>query len=157
MDTDSLKYLKLAVKIADKGIENGFGPFGAIIVCDGKIVSRAGNSVTKSNDSTAHAEINAIRKACKKLKSFNLSDCVLYSSCEPCPMCLSAIYWSGIKTVYFASTREDADKAGFSDKIIYAEFNKRNSEKSIHLKRLRVEDSKSVFEKWNNKIDKIKY
>ena len=118
------QFMKRAIEISLLSVEKGTGPFGAVIVKDGKIIAEGSNKVTLTNDPTAHGEIVAIREACKKLNNFNLSGCELYSSCEPCPMCLSACYWSRIDKIYYANTREDAKKIDFDDSLIYSEFQK---------------------------------
>ena len=126
----NINYMKKAIR--NSNISKG-GPFGCIIVKNNEVISEAFNTVTVDNDPTAHAEVNAIRKACKKINNFDLSDCILYTSCEPCPMCLSAIYWSRINKVYYANTRHDAANIGFSDNFIYEELSKNNNEKEIEL------------------------
>jgi len=142
--------LNIAVEESNISVELGSSPFGAIIVKDGVIISRAHNTVVKDSDPTAHAEINAIRLACKKLKTFDLSDCILYTSCEPCPMCLSAIKWSNIKTVYYAATQLDADKIGFRDKKMYDDV------LPIELHHIDIVAAKSVMKKWfNTKAKKL--
>ena len=126
-----LQFLKTASDIALRSVGEGGGPFGAVIVKDGKIVAEASNSVTIDNDPTAHAEVNAIRKACSSLGTFKLDGCYIYSSCEPCPMCLSALYWAGVARIYYGNTKEDADAIDFSDKFIYDELDKPQSERTI--------------------------
>jgi tRNA(Arg) A34 adenosine deaminase TadA len=133
------------------------GPFGAVVVRRGQIVGRGWNRVTSANDPTAHAEVTAIRAACKKLKTFQLDDCELYTSCEPCPMCLAAIYWARFKKVYFANTRADAAKIDFDDDLIYREVAKPISQRKIPMKQLLRADALKVFEEWQNKADKIRY
>jgi tRNA(Arg) A34 adenosine deaminase TadA len=133
------------------------GPFGAVVVRRGKIVGRGWNQVTSTNDPTAHAEVTAIRAACKKLKKFQLEDCELYTSCEPCPMCLAAIYWARFKKVYFANTRADAAKIDFDDDLIYREVAKPISQRKIPMKQLLRADALKVFKEWQNKPDKIRY
>ena len=118
-------FMKLAIDLSIENIDKGGGPFGAVIVKDNKVIAASGNSVTNDLDPTAHAEVNAIRKAAKVLGNFDLSGCEIYASCEPCPMCLGAIYWARINKLYFANTKVDADKIGFSDKFIYDEFEKK--------------------------------
>ena len=142
---------------ADNMRANRGGPFGAIIVKDGKIVSTGGNEVTSANDPTAHAEIVAIRRACQKLNTFNLEGCTIYSSCEPCPMCLGAIYWARLDRLCFGGTREDATKAGFDDSPIYDEVSKdwdKRSKKTCNCCR---KAAQKVFEEWIAKPDKISY
>ena len=115
--------MQRAIDLASESVKKGGGPFGAVVVKDGKVIAESANSVTPDNDPTAHAEVNAIRLACKKLGTFMLDGCEIYASCEPCPMCLGAIYWAHIKTIYYAGTRSDAAKAGFDDDFIYREIN----------------------------------
>lgn len=150
------EYMQLADKQARINLKNHFqdgGPFGAVIVKDGKIIAKAHNQVLKKNDPTAHAEILAIRKACKKLKMHDLSDCILYTSCEPCPMCLSASIWANIKEIYYGNTKEDADKIGFRDNFIYRVFkNKQETDfKKIPLGREITIDTFHEFQKKQNK------
>ena len=126
--------MKLAKKQADLGSKKqDGGPFGAVIVQNNKIIAQAHNSVLKTNDPTAHAEINAIRMACKKLKRFDLSDCEIYSSCEPCPMCFSAIHWAKMKKLYFGCTRKDAEKIGFDDKFIWDILQGKSKQKQVNI------------------------
>jgi guanine deaminase len=150
-------YLSRAIEIASRGISEGGGPFGAVIVKDDKIIAEAYNRVVLSNDPTAHAEILAIRQASLVLKSHELNDCTLYSSCEPCPMCLGAIYWSGISKVIYSCDRTDAERAGFSDKLIYNEIMLDPSERKISFLRLTDSGGKEVFRKWDELDDKIRY
>jgi tRNA(Arg) A34 adenosine deaminase TadA len=147
-----------AIELASKGVNsNAGGPFGAVIVKNGKIIAEGFNSVTSKNDPTAHAEIVAIRKACEKLNSFQLEDCVIYTSCEPCPMCLGAIYWARPKKVYFAATREDAAKIDFDDKLIYNEISKKVGDRQISFINYMRKEASEVFKTWATKLDKIKY
>jgi len=150
-------YISEAIEIAQNNQEKGGGPFGAIIVKNGEIIATSGNSVTIDNDPTAHAEINVIRKACKVLNNFELKHCVLYSSCEPCPMCLGAIYWARLGAVYFAASQEDAEDAGFDDSFIYKELNAPLENRSIPTQQLLRENAQVPFEEWKAKEDKIKY
>jgi tRNA(Arg) A34 adenosine deaminase TadA len=150
-------FLVKAVSLAGEGIEKGSGPFGAVIVRNGKIISQAVNNVVSSKDPTAHAEIEAIRKASKVLNTHDLGDCILYSSCEPCPMCLGAIYWSGIKKVFFAADRMDAASAGFSDKYIYDELKLSAEKRNVKFYRLTEVDGTAVFRIWNQFENKIPY
>jgi guanine deaminase len=152
-----IEFLKRAVRLAEEGIEKGYGPFGAVIVRNGVIISEAVNSVTASKDPTAHAEISAIRKASEVLDTHNLEDCILYTSCEPCPMCLGAIYWSGLKKVFFAADRRDAAKAGFSDEYIYEEINLPVEKRHTGFHRLTSVDGTNVFTIWNQSENKIPY
>ena len=132
-------------------------PFGAVVVKDGKIVGRGSNSVTSTNDPTAHAEVNAIRDACKNLNTFQLDDCEIYTSCEPCPMCLGAIYWARPKKIYYACTKIDAANAGFDDSFIYEEINIPLSERSIPANQIMQEDALNVFKNWIEMENKIEY
>ena len=136
---------------------NQGGPFGAVIVRKGKIVGRGWNRVTSTNDPTAHAEISAIRDACSRLKTFQLVDCELYTSCEPCPMCLAAIYWARLKNVYYANTRKDAAKIAFDDDLIYQEVAAPISRRKIPMKQLLRSEALKVFSEWKTKSDKIAY
>lgn len=152
------KFMRAAIKLAEKGVDsNSGGPFGAVIVKDNKIIAEGFNSVTLLNDPTAHAEIIAIRSACKKLKSFQLDDCIIYTSCEPCPMCLGAIYWARPKKVFFAGNREDAAEFNFDDQFIYDEIGKDIADRKIEFENMSREDALTVFEKWEAKIDKTEY
>jgi len=136
---------------------NHGGPFGAVVVRKGKIVGRGWNQVTSTNDPTAHAEMVAIRDACRRLKTFILEGCDLYTSCEPCPMCLSAIYWARLKHVYYANTREDAQKIEFDDHLIYEEVATPISQRKIPMKQLLRSEALAAFKEWGGKSDKIRY
>ncbi|MDP2906887.1 MAG: nucleoside deaminase [Nanoarchaeota archaeon] len=152
------KFMKKAVKEALKGVNsNEGGPFGAVIVKDGKVIAKGHNMVLKTNDPTAHAEIIAIRKASKKLKRFDLSDCEIYSSCEPCPMCLSAIYWAKIKKVYYGCTKEDAASIGFDDKILYDILKGVCKDTLTEEVQVDREDCLKIFKEWASKADKVNY
>jgi guanine deaminase len=150
-------FLHRAIEIAEKGIDNGSGPFGSVITINGRIVAEANNSVTLNNDPTAHAEILAIRKASEILGTFNLGECTLYTSCEPCPMCLGAIYWAGIKKVVYSSGRDEAALAGFNDRFIYDEISLNPSERKVAFINLTDDGSKEVFRKWIQFENKIPY
>ncbi|MEZ4790130.1 MAG: nucleoside deaminase [Flavobacteriales bacterium] len=153
-----LDYIRAAIALAREGMERGDGgPFGCVIVKNGVIVGRGNNRVTSSNDPTAHAEVVAIREACKQLGSFQLEGCVLYTSCEPCPMCLGAIYWARPDRIVFAGTRVDAADAGFDDQLIYDELPLPYSERRIRTEHLLREDAQAVFEAWKAKEDKVRY
>ena len=156
MENDNL-FLRRAVEIAGKEILNGGGPFGAVIVKDDKIIAEASNRVVLNSDPTAHAEILAIRQAASVLQSHELNGCTLYSSCEPCPMCLGAIYWSGIKKVVYGCNRADAESAGFSDKMIYDEIMLDPSKRKILFVRITDTGGEEVFRKWDEFEDKISY
>jgi tRNA(Arg) A34 adenosine deaminase TadA len=146
-----------AITLSIESINTGGGPFGCVIVKDNKIVSEGYNRVTSSLDPTAHGEIVAIREACKKLNNFNLNGSELYSSCEPCPMCLSAIYWARIDKIYYANTREDARKIDFDDSIIYSELKKNINERKIPMIQMMKDEALKAFDLWDEKIDKVKY
>jgi len=151
-------FVKRAGVIARENVAAGLGgPFGAVIVKDGKIIAEGANHVTTSNDPTAHAEIVVIRKACEELRTFQLDDCEIYTSCEPCPMCLGAIYWARLKKVYYSSTKEDAKNIGFDDNFIYEEINKSHENRSIPFERIPEDEATNAFNDWNEKQDKIKY
>ena len=146
------RYLRMAFNEAKKNIDlQEGGPFGAVIVRDGKVIARAHNQVLAKNDPTLHAEVNAIRKACKKLNTYDLSDCVLYTSCEPCPMCLSAIMWAKIKTVYYASTQEVASSIGFDDKPMYDYIKGDKEAMNIELKHIESKECDELFEEYHHK------
>ena len=156
MENDKL-FLRRAIEIAVNGIQNGGGPFGAVMVLDNKIISEASNRVVLNYDPTAHAEILAIRQASSVLKSHELNECTLYTSCEPCPMCLGAIYWSGIKKVVYSCDRTDAERSGFSDKLIYDEIVLEPSKRKVSFIRLTDLDGKEVFRKWDELENKATY
>ncbi len=146
-----------AITLSIESIKTGGGPFGSVIVKNGKIISEGFNKVTSTNDPTAHGEIVAIREACKKLNNFSLSGSELYSTCEPCPMCLSAIYWARIDKIYYANTREDARKIDFDDSLIYSEFKKNINERKIPMVQIMRNEALKAFELWDKKTDKVKY
>ncbi|CAN5505341.1 guanine deaminase [soil metagenome] len=157
--TEEDEYFMLkAICLAQNGIDsNAGGPFGAIIVKDGEIIGEGCNQVTSTNDPTAHAEIIAIRKACQKLGSFQLDGCILYTSCEPCPMCLGAIYWARPEKVFFACTRKDAANIGFDDHFIYDEIERPIEERHIKNVNFMREEGLKVFGNWEIKTDKTEY
>ena len=151
------KFMLKAIELSIKSAETTGGPFGCIIVKDNKIVSEGFNKVTLTNDPTAHGEIVAIREACNKLNTFNLSGCELYSNCEPCPMCLSAIYWSHIDKIYYANTRDDAKNIDFDDSFIYSEINKKIEDRKIQMIQMNRDEALKAFKIWDEKTNKIKY
>ena len=153
------EFMKRAIQISIESVKNGTGPFGAVVVKDGKIIAEGSNKVTSLNnpDATAHGEMFVIREACKKLNNFNLTGCELYSSCEPCPMCLSACYWSRIDKIYYANTREDAQKIDFDDSLIYSEIQKNINERKISMIQMMRDEALKAFELWEKKSDKVKY
>ncbi len=151
------QYLERAIRLALQNVEAGGGPFGALVVKEGVVIAEGVNDVTRQNDPTAHAEVQAIRNACQKLGTFDLSDCELYSSCEPCPMCFSALYWARISRVYFSATHQDAAQAGFNDSFIYSEIRKKMEQRSIPFIRLSIPESEAPFRQWIEKNDKTPY
>ncbi len=150
-------FMMRAIKLSIESAKLHGGPFGSVIVINNKIIAEGSNKVTMNNDPTAHGEIVAIRAACQKLNTFNLSECDLYSSCEPCPMCLSAIYWSRIKNVFYANTRIDAKAIDFDDSFIYSEINKNLENRKIKMYQMHRDEALEAFKIWENKEDKIKY
>ena len=152
------QWMNEAIALARSGMrEHGGGPFGAVVVADNKIVGRGWNQVTSLLDPTAHAEVTAIRDACRNLKRFELRGCELYTSCEPCPMCLSAIYWSRLDRVYFASTRKDAAGIGFDDDFIYQQIPLELSARSLPMIQLPTAAAADLFSAWSSNPDKIPY
>ena len=151
------EFMKKAIELSIESVNSGGGPFGCVIVKNEKIISEGSNKVTSSNDPTAHGEIVAIREACKKINNFSLSGCELYSTCEPCPMCLSAIYWARIDKIYYANTRKDAQKIDFDDSLIYSEFQKNIDQRKIPMIQMMRNEALKAFELWDKKKDKIKY
>ena len=156
---DHENFMKKACKKAEISVERGAGPFGCVIVekSSGEVVGDAHNMVTIRGDPSLHAEIMAISHACHYLGKIDLSDCVLYSSCEPCPMCLAAIYWAHIDTVYYGNSAEDAAQIGFDDKFIYDEFAKPKEERKIKMTQIGAEDAAIAFQQWEQKEDKVPY
>lgn len=158
MNDSQKAYMRLAIELAKKGMEAGNGgPFGCVIVKDGKIIGQGSNMVLKTNDPTAHAEVVAIRDACRQLGDFQLEGCEVYTSCEPCPMCLGAIFWARPSKVYYACTKEDAAEAGFDDDFIYQEIKVNPAERKIPMYSLLREESIKAFEIWKEKGDKTLY
>ena len=151
------QFMKRAIELSVESINKGGGPFGCIIVKDDKIIAEGSNKVTLNNDPTAHGEIVAIREACKKINNFSLKGCELYSNCEPCPMCLSAIYWAHIDKVYYANVRDDAQKINFDDSFIYSELQKNIKERKIPMIQMMRDEALKAFELWDKKTDKVKY
>ncbi|CAN5434990.1 guanine deaminase [soil metagenome] len=152
------KFMTRAVELARLGMEsNNGGPFGCVVVKNGEIVGEGSNSVTSTNDPTAHAEVVAIRNACSNLGTFQLDGCTIYTSCEPCPMCLGAIYWARPAAIFYAGTQEDAAAAGFDDEHFYSELDKPNEERELRMENLLREAAQAVFRDWNAKLDKTEY
>ncbi len=158
MQNERKIFLRKAIQLAIAKMEAGYGgPFGAVVVKDGKIVAEGYNQVTSANDPTAHAEVVAIRNACKALGSYQLVGCELYTSCEPCPMCLGAIYWARPDAVYFAATKTDAQGAGFDDQFIYDEMNSPPASRKIPMIRIALPDATLPFERWISKEGRLDY
>jgi tRNA(Arg) A34 adenosine deaminase TadA len=152
------EFMREAIRLSREKMQRGAGgPFGAVIVRQGKIIARGWNRVTSINDPTAHAEVTAIRAACRRLKTFRLDDCELYASCEPCPMCLAAIYWARLKKIYFAGTRLDAARIGFDDALIYREISRPLARRRIPMRQLLRPETLAVFAEWEKKADKVGY
>ena len=157
LDEDQ-KYLRQAIAIAREGVQRDRGgPFGAVIVKDGKILGQGNNGVTSTNDPTAHAEVTAIRHACQQIEDFQLPGATIYSSCEPCPMCLAAIYWARLDRVVYACTRTDAADIGFDDAHIYKEIPLQNEERSIQIDTMLRNEGLEAFDDWKTKEDKVRY
>jgi tRNA(Arg) A34 adenosine deaminase TadA len=152
-----IHFMREAIRLADESVASGGGPFGAVIVKDGELIAGASNRVTLDNDPTAHAEVNAIRQACRQLGTFDLKGSVIYTSCEPCPMCLGAIYWAGIDRIYYANTREDAAAADFADGFIYDELGKPLEERTLPIIPLLRDEALHTFRQWQEKTDKTVY
>ena len=155
--TQEEMFMKEAIRMSQESIENGGGPFGAVIVKNGEIIAKTSNKVTQENDPTAHAEVTAIRSAAKKLNTFNLSGCEIYTSCEPCPMCFGAIYWARLDKLYFANTKADAKDIGFDDSFIYKEIELPIDKRSIPNIQIMRHEALMVFKEWEEKEDKIEY
>ena len=149
--------MREAIRLSVENVENGGGPFGAVITRDGEIIATGANRVTPDNDPTAHAEVTAIRNAAKALGTFDLSGCEIYTSCEPCPMCLGAIYWARLKKIHYACTKTDAKEAGFDDSFIYDELALPQSERHLPSDTLLREEALEAFRTWREKDDKIRY
>jgi guanine deaminase len=151
-------FMREAIHLAEEGLRAKHGgPFGCVIVRKGEIVARGNNRVTSTNDPTAHAEVTAIREACRTLHTFQLSDCELYTSCEPCPMCLAAIYWARIPEVYYANTRADAAAIGFDDDFIYQQIPLSPEKRTIKMQSLLREPALATFRAWTAMTDKVRY
>lgn len=149
--------MQKAIDLSIESVKNGGGPFGAVIVKDGSIIAACSNSVTLSNDPTAHAEVNAIRQACKTINNFDLKGSTVYTSCEPCPMCLGALYWARVDKIYFANTKEDAKSIGFDDSFIYEEIDLPIEKRSILTKQFMREEALKAFKAWDENENKIEY
>lgn len=157
MPNDLNHYMRETIKLSRESVDQGGGPFAAIIVKDGQIVARAANSVTQDNDPTAHAEINAIRQACRVLNTFDLSGCVIFTSCEPCPMCFGAIYWARLDRAYYGNTKADAAAIGFDDAFIYQELALPPHNRALPMINLMPDEAREAFTDWERKEDKVPY
>ena len=157
MNNNINNFMSRAIELSIDSVRSNGGPFGCVIVKNNKIIAEGYNKVTKLNDPTAHGEIVAIRNACKSLKTFNLEGTQLYTSCEPCPMCLSAIYWAHIEKIYFGNTRSDAAEIGFDDEFIYKEFTKNQKLRKIQMNQILKKEAKIAFNLWKENPDKIEY
>ena len=152
------EFMREAIRLSLENVKNGNGgPFGAMIVMNGKIIAEGYNQVTSQNDPTAHAEIVAIRRACDTLDTFHLTGAEIYCSCEPCPMCLAAIHWARIEKIYYANTQEDARHIGFDDYAIYEELTKNSRERKIPISQILPKEGKAAFRAWEEKVDKTPY
>lgn len=158
LQKENEKFMKMAIALSEQNVTQSLGgPFGAVIVKDGKLIAKSANKVTTSNDPTAHAEVSAIRKACKKLRTFDLSGCVIYTSCEPCPMCLGAIYWSRIELIYYANTKKDAADIGFDDQFIYDEIDLDMGKRKLPVVQLLRDEAQQAFKQWTASVIKTDY
>lgn len=149
--------MRRACRLSEESVRNGGGPFGAVIAKDGVVIAEASNSVTIDSDPTAHAEVNAIRKACQRLATFSLEGCEIFCSCEPCPMCFGAIYWARIDKIYYSNNRKDAAGIGFSDDFIYQEISESPAQREKPMVELLPEEGKRAFEMWRNSTAKQEY
>ncbi len=154
---DDRRFMNMAIELSERNIAEGGGPFGAVIVKDGEVLASAANRVVPNNDPTAHAEVNAIREACAKLQTFSLKGSTIYASCEPCPMCLSAIYWAGIDRICYANTKADAAAIDFDDSFIYDQFALPMNRRSIVCKQFMRDEAQNAFRMWRDNPDKVEY
>ena len=154
---EDARFMKMAIDLSVENVEQGGGPFGAVIVRDGEVISTGCNRVVPNNDPTAHAEVTAIRAACEKLGNFKLDGCTIYTSCEPCPMCLSALYWAGIERICYANTKRDAAAIDFDDSFIYDQLRLDYDRRSIHCEHFMRDEAMKAFRKWEDKLDKVEY
>ncbi|HEY9744524.1 MAG TPA: nucleoside deaminase [Coleofasciculaceae cyanobacterium] len=158
MASSTNRFMQEAIALSLKSVRSGKGgPFGAVVVKDGEIIASGHNQVTSTNDPTAHAEVVAIREACKVLRSFQLTGCELYTSCEPCPMCMGAIYWARPDRVYYANTKADAAKIGFDDQFIYDELDLLISKRQLPITQIMRDEALIAFQEWTDKADKVEY
>lgn len=154
---DDERFMREAIRLSKENVDNGGGPFGAVIVKDGEIIATGVNRVVPESDPTAHAEVRAIRSACQKLGTFKLEGCTIYSSCEPCPMCLSALYWAGIKRICYGNTKQDAKDIDFDDSFIYDQLDLDYDQRSIKCDHFMRDEALKAFQKWAEKSDKVEY
>ena len=157
MNKNHEEFMREAIRLSIQNVDENGGPFGAVIVKNGEIIATGVNRVTSNNDPTAHAEVNAIREASKKLGTFDLQGCEIYSSCEPCPMCLGAIYWARLDKLYFANTKQDAKEIDFDDSFIYEELELSIENRKIPTTQILREEALEAFNRWRDKTDKIEY
>jgi guanine deaminase len=152
------EYMRMAIALSEKNVAEGLGgPFGAVIVKNGEVIAGSGNRVVPTNDPTAHAEVSAIRLACQILNTFSLEGCVIYTSCEPCPMCLAAIYWARINKIYYANTKADAAAIGFDDQFIYEEFDRPKAERKLPVVEMLRDEALGAFKAWEISVSKTHY
>lgn len=154
---DDARFMAMAIELSDQNVDNGGGPFGAVIVRDNEVIATGTNRVVPNTDPTAHAEVMAIRSACQKLGTFKLEGCTVYSSCEPCPMCLSALYWAGVERICYGNTKADAKAINFDDSFIYDQLELDYSQRSIKCEHFMRDKAFKVFQKWADKEDKTPY
>ena len=151
------EFMQQAIELSKENVLNGGGPFGAVIVRDGEVIATGTNRVTANNDPTAHAEVNAIRSACAKERTFKLKGCTCYTSCEPCPMCLAALYWAGVERIFYGNTKDDAKAINFDDSFIYDEIAKPYAKRAIPIINIMREEAISAFKMWEKSEDKVEY
>ena len=154
---EDAKFMQMAIDLSIENIDTGGGPFGAVIVRNGEVIATGANRVVPNADATAHAEVMAIRNACTKLGTFQLTDCTIYSSCEPCPMCLSALYWAGVKRICYGNTKDDAKAIDFDDSFIYDQLDLSYADRSIKCEHFMRDNALAAFRKWDEKEDKVRY
>ena len=154
---EDAKFMQMAIDLSIENIDTGGGPFGAVIVRNGEVIATGANRVVPNADPTAHAEVMAIRNACTKLGTFQLNDCTIYSSCEPCPMCLSALYWAGVKRICYGNTKDDAKAIDFDDSFIYDQLDLSYADRSIKCEHFMRDNALAAFRKWDEKEDKVRY
>ena len=154
---EDAKFMQMAIDLSIENIDTGGGPFGAVIVRNGEVIATGANRVVPNADPTAHAEVMAIRNACTKLGTFQLNDCTIYSSCEPCPMCLSALYWAGVKRICYGNTKDDAKTIDFDDSFIYDQLDLSYADRSIKCEHFMRDNALAAFRKWDEKEDKVRY